>query len=71
MGDKRNLTLARGEELVLTRGPKYTVRRILNKENFMNEMMKCFIKERWEAGQREEREMGDLTEMSETERERE
>ena len=65
----RAITLSGGEKSVLTRGPKYTLRRILSKENFLCDMTTCFIKERWEARVREERET-DLVEMEDEEKQR-
>ena len=45
-GANTNL-LSLAEIAILTRGPKFTVRRILCKERFLLEMEKCFVKLRW------------------------
>ena len=39
--------LSKEEVAILIRGPKYTIRRILDKERFQLEMEKVFIKLRW------------------------
>jgi hypothetical protein len=46
VGDNISL-LSRDEVAVLSRGPKFTVRRILDKERFLSELEKAFIKIRW------------------------
>ena len=46
VGANTNL-LSLAEVAILTRGPKFTVRRILCKERFLLEMEKCFVKLRW------------------------
>ena len=71
VGDEE-ITLSFGEKAVLTRGPKFTVRRILSLENFLNELTKCHVKERWEATQREEEGGPEevMVEMNEEERRR-
>ena len=43
VGENINL-LSRDEVAILTRGPKFTVRRILDKERFLTELEKAFIK---------------------------
>ena len=53
VGD-REIKLSRGERMVLTRGPKYVIRRILSKEVNLNDMMKSFVKERWDMMTRDE-----------------
>ena len=39
--------LSRDEVSILTRGPKFSVRRVLNKERFLVELEKAYIKIRW------------------------
>ena len=56
VGDPRELLLSADEKAILTRGPKFTIRRVLNKENFVREMEKTWIKERWRLIQEGEEE---------------
>ena len=67
---EREIILSAGEKAVLTRGPKFTVRRIMNLENFINELTKCSIKERWEERVRQEREEVEEGLMDEQEKQR-
>ena len=46
VGGDENL-LSKEEVAILIRGPKYTIRRILDKERFQLEMEKVFVKLRW------------------------
>ena len=39
----RDIKLSHGERAILTRGPKFTVRRVMNLEGFLVEMHKCFV----------------------------
>ena len=59
------------EVAVLTRGPKFTVRRVLDKERFMLEMEKVFVKLRWALKDRDiEKEVDYETNMTKEEQER-
>ena len=70
MGAYTNL-LSLAEVAILTRGPKFTVRRILCKERFLLEMEKCFVKLRWALKDKGLLEEGDLeTLLTEEERKR-
>ena len=55
VGEKGKLVLNGDEKDVLTRGPKFTLRRCLNKERFMIEMEKSLLKEKWDRSQREDK----------------
>ena len=44
----KGLVLSDGEIKLLTRGPKYAVNKNMSREEFLNEMEKCFTKVRWE-----------------------
>ena len=68
----RDIQLSEGMKSVLAKGPKYTIRRILSKEAFINELTKCHIKERWDQMGKEElepEEMESPEEMGEAEME--
>ena len=44
----REIVLERRDEVaILTRGPKFSIRRVLNKERFLVELEKAYIKIRW------------------------
>lgn len=66
---RSEIKLSPGEKKILTRGPKFTIRRILSREVFLNEMMKTFIKERWDSydDQEEEEDETLLTEEEKNE----
>ena len=53
VGQKGKLVLGDDEKKVLTRGPKFTIRRCLDKERFLIEMEKSLLKEKWDRSQRE------------------
>ena len=63
--------LSRGEVAILTRGPKFTIRRILDRERFILEMEKVFVKLRWALKDRDiEEEVEYETMMTEEEKKR-
>ena len=47
-GGKQVVTLGQNEIKILTRGPKFTIRRCLNRERYMVEMEKAILKEKWD-----------------------
>ena len=50
---ENNELLSADEVAILTRGPKFTVRRVLDRERFILEMEKVFVKLRWALKDRE------------------
>ena len=59
------------EVAILTRGPKFTVRRVLDRERFILEMEKVFVKLRWALKDRDvEKEVEYETNMTKEEQER-
>ena len=42
------------EVTILTRGPRFTIRRVLDREKFVVEIDKAFIKVRWELHDKED-----------------
>ena len=50
---ENNKLLSTDEVAILTRGPKFAVRRVLDKERFILEMEKVFVKLRWALKDRE------------------
>ena len=65
-------TLLNADEVaILTRGPKFTVRRVLDRERFILEMEKVFVKLRWALKDRDvEKEVEYETNMTKEEQER-
>ena len=53
VGDNPDL-LSKEEVAILTRGPKFTIRRVMDREKFLVEMEKAFIKVRWELRDNED-----------------
>ena len=71
VGGKQKVSLNEDEITILTRGPKYAIRRILNKERFLIEMEKALVKEKWSRRKRQELEdMDDTGDMTDEEKER-
>jgi DNA-binding Lrp family transcriptional regulator len=51
----KNMTLYEEEELILSKGPKFTLRNILDKASYLEETEKCFIKEKYNRIGKEEK----------------
>ena len=65
-----NTTLLSVEEaMVLAKGPKFTIRRVLSKEKFLVEMEKAFVKVRWSLKDEDDKEK-DLSEAELAEQKR-
>ena len=62
-----NYLLNKDEVAVLSRGPKFTIRRILSKERFLIELEKAFVKLRWELKDLEDELNETVVELSEEE----
>jgi hypothetical protein len=56
--------LSKEEAMVLAKGPKFTIRRVLSKEKFLVEMEKAYIKVRWSL---KDEDTNDKKELSEAE----
>ena len=60
--------LSKEEVAVLSRGPKFTIRRILSRERFLIELEKAFVKLRWELKDMEDDLDDTVIEMTDEER---
>ena len=60
--------LSKMEAMVLTKGPKFTISRVLSKEKFLVEMEKAFIKVRWSLKDDDEVNLKDLTDEERAEK---